>query len=40
LAGATDEEIAEAVFVAIELRAGAAIGHFKTAASVLEHSHD
>jgi AhpD family alkylhydroperoxidase len=39
-AGATDEEIAEAVFVAVELRAGAAIGHFKTAASVLEHSHD
>jgi AhpD family alkylhydroperoxidase len=40
LAGATDQEIAEAVFVAMELRAGAVIGHFKTAASVLEHSHD
>ena len=40
LAGATDQEIAEAVFVAIELRAGAAIGHFKTAASVLEHFHE
>lgn len=36
LAGATDEEIAEAVFVAIELRAGAAIGHFKSAAHVLD----
>jgi|SRR5208283_1764011 len=40
LAGATDEEIAEAVFVAVELRAGAAIGHFKAAATTLDHSHD
>ncbi|MGH7917192.1 MAG: carboxymuconolactone decarboxylase family protein [Candidatus Binataceae bacterium] len=39
--GATDEEIAEAVFVAMELRAGAAIGHFKTSARILEqHNHD
>ncbi|MGA2409410.1 MAG: carboxymuconolactone decarboxylase family protein [Candidatus Binataceae bacterium] len=41
LAGATDEEVAEAVFVAIELRAGAGISHFKAAARVLEtHSHE
>lgn len=39
LAGATDEEIAEAVFVAIELRAGAGISHFKSAARALD-SHD
>jgi AhpD family alkylhydroperoxidase len=36
LAGATDEEIAEAVFVAIELRAGAGVSHFKSAARVLD----
>lgn len=40
LAGATDQEIAEAVFVAAELRAGAAIGHFNSAAVKLEHSHE
>jgi hypothetical protein len=28
------------VFVAIALRAGAAIGHFKTAAAALEHFHE
>jgi AhpD family alkylhydroperoxidase len=39
LAGATDAEIAEAVFVAMTLRAGAAIGHFKTTAAALEHTH-
>ena len=39
LAGATDEEIAEAIFVAIELRAGAGIGHFKAAAHALDR-HD
>jgi hypothetical protein len=39
LAGATDEEIAEAVFVAIELRAGAGISHFKSAARALD-THD
>jgi AhpD family alkylhydroperoxidase len=40
LAGATDQEIAEAVFVAVELRAGAAIGHFKITAAALDHSHE
>ena len=41
LAGATDEEIAEAVFVAMELRAGAAIGHFKASARVMDdHRHE
>jgi AhpD family alkylhydroperoxidase len=39
LAGATDAEIAEAVFVAMTLRAGAAISHFKTTAATLEHTH-
>jgi AhpD family alkylhydroperoxidase len=39
LAGATDAEIAEAVFVAMTLRAGAAIAHFKTTAATLDHSH-
>lgn len=40
LAGATDEEIAEAIFVAMELRAGAALGHFETSAHVMErHQH-
>lgn len=39
-AGATDEEIAEAVFVAMELRAGAAIGHFSAAARAMQkHDH-
>jgi len=39
-AGATDEEIAEAVFVAMELRAGAAIGHFSSAARAMQrHNH-
>ena len=38
-AGATDEEIAEAVFVAMELRAGAALGHFTVSAKVLQHQH-
>ncbi|MGD0075291.1 MAG: carboxymuconolactone decarboxylase family protein [Candidatus Binataceae bacterium] len=38
--GATDEEIAEAIFVAMELRAGAALGHFGTSADVMEkHRH-
>lgn len=41
LAGATDEEIAEAVFVAMELRAGAAVGHFKSSARAMEnHKHE
>lgn len=31
LAGATEEEITEALFVAMELRAGAAFGHFRAA---------
>ena len=39
LAGASDEEIAEAVFVAIELRAGAGLSHFRPAARALD-SHD
>ena len=39
-AGATDEEIAEAVFVAMELRAGAAVGHFAVSAKVMQqHQH-
>ena len=37
-AGATDEEVAEAVFVAMSLRAGAAVGHFGTTARTL-HRH-
>jgi len=37
-AGATDEEIAEAVFVAMELLAGAAIGHFPASARAM-HQH-
>ena len=37
-AGATDEEIAEAVFVAIELCAGAAVGHFPASARAM-HQH-
>ena len=40
LAGATDREIAEAVFVAMALRAGAAIGHFKTTAATLDRMND
>ena len=37
---ATDEEIAEAIFVAMELRAGAALGHFHTSMEVMEkHRH-
>lgn len=40
LQGATDEEIAEAIFVAMELRAGAALGHFGTSMEVMEkHRH-
>jgi AhpD family alkylhydroperoxidase len=40
-AGATDEEIVEAVFVAMELLAGSAVGHFSTAARTMDghHSH-
>lgn len=39
-AGATDEEIVEAVFVAIELCAGAAVGHFAASAKVMQqHQH-
>jgi AhpD family alkylhydroperoxidase len=34
--GATDEEIAEAAFVAMELRAGAALSHFRAVASTLD----
>lgn len=34
--GATDEEIAEAIFVAMELRAGGALGHFGASMRVLE----
>ncbi|TDR85257.1 carboxymuconolactone decarboxylase family protein [Enterovirga rhinocerotis] len=33
--GATDEEIAEAVFVAMELRAGAALSHFRSVHAAL-----
>jgi AhpD family alkylhydroperoxidase len=41
LAGATDEEIAEAAFVAMELRAGAAMAHFRASARVLgQHRHE
>ena len=36
LAGATDEEIAEAAFVAMELRAGAAMAHFRASARGLK----
>ena len=38
-AGASDEEVVEAVFVAMELLAGSAIGHFGTSARVLQHQH-
>jgi AhpD family alkylhydroperoxidase len=40
-AGATDEEIVEAVFVAMELLAGSAVGHFNSAAKTMDghHSH-
>ena len=38
-AGASDEEIAEAVFVAMELLAGSAIGHFSTSARAMQHHH-
>lgn len=39
-AGATDEEIAEAVFVAMELCAGAAVGHFAASAKAMQpHPH-
>jgi AhpD family alkylhydroperoxidase len=39
-AGATDEEIAEAVFVAMELCAGAAVGHFAACARAMQpHQH-
>ncbi len=39
-AGATDEEIAEAVLVAMSLRAGAAVGHFASAERVLRKHKD
>ena len=40
LQDATDEEIAEAIFVAMELRAGAVLGHFGTSMEVMEkHRH-
>ncbi len=40
LQGATDEEIAEAIFVAMEMRAGAALGHFGISMGILEkHQH-
>ena len=35
-AGATEEEVAEAVFMAMELRAGASIGHFSAAARAMK----
>jgi AhpD family alkylhydroperoxidase len=35
-AGATDEEIVEALFVAMELRAGAALGHHAASARAME----
>jgi len=39
-AGASDEEIAEAVFVAMELLAGSAVGHFATSARAMnQHQH-
>ena len=39
-AGATDEEVAEAVWVAMSLRAGAALGHFDSASKVIHHHRD
>lgn len=36
LAGATEAEITEALFVAMELRAGAAFGHFRAATTALD----
>jgi AhpD family alkylhydroperoxidase len=36
-AGATDEEIVEAMFVALELRAGAALGHHAASARAMEN---
>lgn len=36
LAGATEAEITEALFVAMELRAGAAFGHFRAATASLD----
>jgi len=38
-AGATDEEIVEAVFVAMELLAGSAVGHFLTASRTMDGHH-
>jgi AhpD family alkylhydroperoxidase len=39
-AGASDEEIAEAVFVAMELLAGSAVGHFPASARAMQvHRH-
>ena len=38
-AGASDQEIVEAVFVAMELLAGSAIGHFATSARAMQHHH-
>ena len=40
LQDASDEENAEAIFVAMELRAGAALGHFGTSLEVMQkHRH-
>ena len=40
-AGATEQEIAEAVFVAMELRARAALGHFTVSAREMQrHQHN
>ena len=39
-AGATDEEIVEAVFVAMELLAGSAIGHFSAASRTMDGHHN
>lgn len=36
LAGATEDEITEALFVAMELRAGAAFGHFRAATAAID----
>ena len=39
-AGASDEEIVEAVFVTMELLAGSAVGHFLTSAKAMhQHQH-
>jgi len=38
-AGASDEEVVEAIFVAMELLAGSAIGHFGASARVMQHQH-